>query len=161
MNSTADYTVSFPGLGINNLGINRVIFQFSLFGRDIAIYWYGLLIALAFLLALLLAIRQAKKHDLKSDDIVDFFLILIPAAIIGARLYYVAFEWSQFSSDWRKIFDLRSGGLAFYGGVIGAIVCLKSSIIWLSIYLWAMLSVAGETFLIRRPSAQILTCPGV
>ncbi len=122
MNSTADYTVSFPGLGINNLGINRVIFQFSLFGRDIAIYWYGLLIALAFLLALLLAIRQAKKHDLKSDDIVDFFLILIPAAIIGARLYYVAFEWSQFSSDWRKIFDLRSGGLAFYGGVIGAII---------------------------------------
>ena len=122
MNNTADYIVSFPGLAINNLGINRVVFQFSLFGHDIAIYWYGLLIALAFLLALLLAIRQAEKHSLKSNDILDFFLILIPTAIIGARLYYVAFEWSQFSSDWLKIFDLRSGGLAFYGGVIGAIL---------------------------------------
>ncbi|NLC88482.1 MAG: prolipoprotein diacylglyceryl transferase [Clostridiaceae bacterium] len=122
MNNTADYIVSFPGLGINDLGINRVVFQFSLFRHDIAIYWYGLLIALAFLLTLLLAVRQAEKHGLKSDDIVDFFLILIPTAIIGARLYYVAFEWSQFSSDWLKILDLRSGGLAFYGGVIGAMI---------------------------------------
>ena len=124
MNNSADYLVNFPGLGINNLEISRIVFQFNLFGREISIYWYGLLIALAFLLAMLLAIRHAKRLDLKSDDVVDFFLVLIPAAIIGARVYYVAFEWSQFSSDWRKIFDLRSGGLAFYGGVIGSILAI-------------------------------------
>lgn len=122
MNSTADFIVSFPGLGINNLEINRIAFQFNLFGHEVAIYWYGLLIAMAFLLTMILAIKQARKHDLTGDDIVDFFLILIPSAIIGARLYYVAFEWSEFSSDWLKILDLRSGGLAFYGGVIGAII---------------------------------------
>lgn len=122
MNSTADFIVNFPGLGINNLEINRIVFQFNLFGREISIYWYGLLIALAFLLSMILALKQAKKHGLKADDIVDFFLILIPFAIVGARLYYVAFEWSEFSSDWLKIIDLRSGGLAFYGGVIGAII---------------------------------------
>ncbi|NLC25830.1 MAG: prolipoprotein diacylglyceryl transferase [Fastidiosipila sp.] len=122
MNGTADFVVSFPGLNINDLEINRIAFEFNLFGREIAIYWYGLLIALAFLLAMILAIKQAKKHGLTADDIVDFFLILIPFAIIGARLYYVAFEWSEFSSDWFKILDLRSGGLAFYGGVIGAII---------------------------------------
>ncbi len=112
--------VSFPGLGIENIPVSRV--AFTLFG--IHVYWYGMLIALAIILSLFLSTRQADKYGLKSDDIMDMYIFLIPAMIIFARIYYVVFEWDYYRVDWRRIFNTREGGLAFYGGVIGGVLAI-------------------------------------
>ena len=80
---------------------------------------YGLLIAFAIGLGVWLCARQEKEKGLPRDISVDFALWVIPAAIVGARLYYVVFQWDQFSSDPVRILRLWEGGLAIYGGVIG------------------------------------------
>ena len=119
-----NFTVSFPGLGINDLSISRVAFQFNLFGRQVTVFWYGLLFAIAMVLCIVLAMRHAKHHNFDSNDILDFFLWMIPFILIGARIYYVIFEWDQFRGNWKSAFNIRQGGLAFYGGVIGGIVAI-------------------------------------
>ena len=86
----ADFLVSFPGMGIHDLPVSRV--AFGIFG--FSVYWYGLLIATAILVCLALASRQASSCNLKSDDILDTFILIIPLMIIFARIYYVVFEWS-------------------------------------------------------------------
>ena len=89
---------------------------FTIFGLDVM--WYGLLIGGGFLLAALIAYKRAPKHGIKPDFILDLVIWMVPAAIIGARAYYVIFSWEDFSGDWSKIFDVRSGGLAIHGGLI-------------------------------------------
>ena len=116
-----DFLVDFPGLGIHDLPINRVAFE--LFGRW-PVYWYGLLIAFALVLGLLLAMRHSPKFSLTPDDIMDTFIVIIPLMIVMARLFYVVFEWAYFSQDLRRIFSTRDGGLAFYGGVIGGVIAI-------------------------------------
>jgi phosphatidylglycerol---prolipoprotein diacylglyceryl transferase len=115
-----DFLVDFPGLGIKDLPVSRVAFQ--IFG--LPIYWYGLLIAFALILCLLLAMRQAKANQLTADDVMDTFIAIIPLMIIFARLFYVVFQWEYYAKDWKLIFDTRHGGLAFYGGVIGGILAI-------------------------------------
>ncbi|HHW93608.1 MAG TPA: prolipoprotein diacylglyceryl transferase [Clostridiaceae bacterium] len=122
MHAILNYNVSFPGLGIHDLSISRIAFQFNLFGRQVVVYWYGLLFAIAMVLCLVLAARHAKYHHLASDDIVDLFLWMVPSILIGARIYYVIFEWDQFKGNWKSALNFREGGLAFYGGVIGGII---------------------------------------
>lgn len=110
--------VEFPGLWGLKLNINRVAFE--VFG--LPIYWYGVIIAFAFLAAVLLALRDSKKFGIDPDNILDMVLFAAPAAIICARLYYVAFSWDQFSENPIDIINTRKGGLAIYGGVIGALI---------------------------------------
>lgn len=116
----ADTNVSFPGLGINDLPISRVAFQVGSF----PIYWYGICIILAFGACVGLAMKQAKKFSLTSDHVIDFSLVIIPASVIGARLYYVAFSWKSFAADPKLIFDVRNGGLAVFGGVIMSFIAV-------------------------------------
>lgn len=109
--------VSFPGLGLE-FELRR--YAFKIFG--IEIYWYGIIIALAFLVAVLLAIRSCRKYGLTPDHILDLVLFAAPVAIIFARLFYVVFSWDQYKDDLMGIFRIRDGGLAIYGGVIGALL---------------------------------------
>ncbi len=109
--------VSFPGFGLE-FDIRR--YAFTVF--NIEIYWYGIIIALAFLLAVLLGIKSCKKYDLEPDNILDLVLFAAPVAIVFARLFYVAFSWDQYKSDLISIIKIRDGGLAIYGGVIGALL---------------------------------------
>ena len=111
------FHVSFPGLGIESITISRVAFR--LFGVDV--YWYGILIALAVILGLLLAYRSAPRFGIKSDTILDTVIAVVPLMIVFARLYYVVFAQDEFKGNWLSIFNLRTGGLGFYGGVIGGI----------------------------------------
>lgn len=111
------FHVSFPGLGINGLEINRTAFSIGSFN----VYWYGILIAVGLLLAVLYAYFNAKRYDVDRNKLIDCVIVGIITAVIGARLYYVAFRWDSFSSDPMKIFDVRDGGLAIYGGIIGAL----------------------------------------
>ena len=83
---------------------------------------YGLLIAGAMALGVFLCARQEERLGLPKDTAVDFALWVIPAAIVGARLYYVAFQWPMYASDPVRILYLWEGGLAIYGGVIGGTV---------------------------------------
>ncbi len=118
---SGSYRVTFPGLGIEDgLEISRVAFRLG----SIEIYWYGLLIALAVLLAMFLSVRHAPQFDLKPDDVLDYYLWTIPIGIAGARLYYVIFAWDEFSGNFWSIFDTRNGGLAFYGGIIAGAICI-------------------------------------
>lgn len=111
-----NYTqVEFPGLGIN-IDISPVAFSIGGF----QIYWYGIIIAAAMLLAIFLGLKDAKKHNFPTNLIYDFILVAIPVGIIGARVYFVLFNWEYYSQDWSRIFDTRSGGLAIYGGILGA-----------------------------------------
>lgn len=93
---------------------------FSIFGMEIR--WYGILIALAFTLGIILACRRAPRYDLKSDDVLDFAIWMMPASIIGARAYYVLFSWADYAGDPASVFDIRSGGLAIHGGLIAGVI---------------------------------------
>lgn len=112
------YHVSFPGLGIGPVTIGRV--AFNLFG--INVYWYGLLIATSVMISLILAYRSAQRFGVKKEYVLDTIIAIVPAMIIFARLYYVVFALDEFKGDWLGIFNLRNGGLAFYGGVIGGVL---------------------------------------
>jgi phosphatidylglycerol---prolipoprotein diacylglyceryl transferase len=114
--------IQFPNLfGGLTFQINNVAFY--LFGnKNIPIFWYGIIIAIGFALAVFLGTRVCKNFGLTQDDVIDLVLFAIPSAIIGARAYYVIFSWSQFSDNPIKIFNPRTGGLAIYGGVIGAFI---------------------------------------
>lgn len=89
---------------------------FTIFGTDIM--WYGVLIAAAMVLAVLIIYRRAPYHNILSDKILDFVLICIPVGVIGARLYYVIFNWDYYAGDLGRIVNLRAGGLAIHGGLI-------------------------------------------
>ena len=112
------FNVSFPGLGINNLPVNRVAFSVGSFD----VYWYGILIATGLFLCLLYAYFCARRYDVNRDKLFDCVIVGIVTAIIGARAYYVAFKWDYFSANPSEIIDIRDGGLAIYGGIIGALV---------------------------------------
>ena len=107
--------IRFPFLGIT-IEVDPVAFSIGSF----EVYWYGLLIGLGMLLCGVLAVKQAKANMFSEDLVYDVLLVSLPSAIIGARLYYVFCEWSYYSQNLSRIFDTRSGGLAVYGGVIGA-----------------------------------------
>lgn len=93
---------------------------FTVFG--IAVQWYGILIILGVLLAVLLACAREKGLGLKKDTTLDLALICLPAAIVCARIYYVAFSWKDFAGRPLDILNIRQGGLAIYGGIIGGIL---------------------------------------
>lgn len=93
---------------------------FSIFG--ISVRWYGILIAAALILGLFLAIRRAPAHGIEEDDLYDFFIALVPSIIVGARLYYVIFEWDYYSVHPEEIIQVWNGGLAIHGGIIAGII---------------------------------------
>lgn len=109
--------IQFPNLfGGHIFNISNVAFK--MFG--IEIYWYGIIIAAGFALAVFLGTRVSKNFGIEQEDIIDLVLFAVPAAIIGARAFYVIFKWSDFSDNPLSIFNPRTGGLAIYGGVLGA-----------------------------------------
>jgi phosphatidylglycerol:prolipoprotein diacylglycerol transferase len=110
--------VSFPGLGIHDLPIDRVAFSIGSF----SIYWYSICIILAFIACVSLAMFQAKKYGMTSEDVMDYALVCIPSAMVGARVYYVASSWKNYASDPMSVFDIRNGGLAVLGGVLFALI---------------------------------------
>jgi phosphatidylglycerol---prolipoprotein diacylglyceryl transferase len=93
---------------------------FSIFGIEIK--WYGILISIGIVIAVILSLREAKRVGESEDTILDLILWVLPAAIVGARLYYVIFQWKYYSQQPSEIIDIRGGGLAIHGGVIAAFI---------------------------------------
>ena len=108
----------------------------------ISIRWYAICIVTGLVLAVYLAMKEAPRRKIIPDDILDFILVAFPVAIVGARLYYVAFEWDYYGKNLIKIIDFWNGGIAgiaIYGGLIaGAIVLyfflttIEAWIFWLA-----------------------------
>ena len=111
--------IAFPHLGIYLENIPK---KFSIFGFDIA--FYGVIIGIGVLLGVLMAVQIAKKENMDPDIIWDFAIYAVIFSVIGARLYYVAFSWDQYKDNLISILNTRQGGLAIYGGVIGAFLTL-------------------------------------
>ena len=108
--------ISFPFLGLE---LNPPA-SINLFGMEI--YFYGILIALGFILAMFYCAKTTKHFGLEEDDIYDLMIFLLPAVIIGARLYYVLFSIEDYAGDPLRIFAVWEGGLAIYGGVIAGVI---------------------------------------
>lgn len=116
-------SVTFPGLGGLEIPLNRVAFHLGSW----PIYWYGIIIASGFLLAVFYCSRRAKDFGIKSDDLIDALFFAVPLAIIGARLYYIVFYLDYFTNldgslDFKQMPRIWDGGLAIYGGVIAALI---------------------------------------
>lgn len=114
--------ITFPGFGLE-FHLNRVAFH--LLGRPV--YWYGIIIAAGFLLAVGFCMRRAPKFGMTGDDLIDMLIFAVPLAILGARLYYIIFYYDLFrnadgSPDWGAMIRITDGGLAIYGGIIAAVV---------------------------------------
>lgn len=116
---TTGADLSFVNLGIT---IEHLRNSFSVFGFRIA--FYGVIIGLGMLAGMAVACSDAKRRGQNPDLYLDFALYAIIFSIIGARTYYVIFEWDNYKDNLLEIFNLRAGGLAIYGGVIGAVLTL-------------------------------------
>ena len=84
--------------------------------------WYGLLIFIGIVVALYLSRREERRLELPKDTSMDFALLAIPLGIVGARLYYVAFQWPLYEGDWARVINLREGGLAIPGAILGGLL---------------------------------------
>lgn len=126
----------FLNIRFPNLGISLPDFGTGITIGGFTIKYYGMLIAVGFLLALLIAQKEAKRTEQNPEDYLDYLLWMILPAIIGARLYYVVFNWDYYSQNPGEILAIRNGGLAIYGGIIGAAIALwivikrKKQIFW-------------------------------
>ena len=114
--------ITFPGLGLE-FHLDRVAFHVL----GYPVYWYGIIIAAGFLLAVGFCMRRAPKFGMTGDDLIDMLLFAVPLAIIGARLYYIIFYLDFFTNpdgslNWKEMLLVRDGGLAIYGGVIAAVL---------------------------------------
>jgi len=117
MANTAD--ISFVHLGIT---IDHLQNSISIFGFRIA--FYGIIIGIGILAGLWVATGDAKRRGQDPDIYLDYALYAIIISIMGARIYYVIFDWATYKDDLIQIFNTRAGGLAIYGGVIGAVITL-------------------------------------
>lgn len=110
-------TIIFPGLGLK-IGISKIAFE--IFG--ITISWYAVLIVLALILAIVLLNKKNGLYNISYENIITLALYLIPACFISARVYYVIFNWRYFANNLNEILNIRQGGLAIYGGIIGGVI---------------------------------------
>ena len=109
--------IIFPGLNLK-LNISRIAFSVN----NIDIYWYAILIVSAFIIGLIIFKINDGKLNINSSDILDLSIYVIPISILCARLYYILFNINKYIENPLQIFDLRNGGLAIYGGIIGGVI---------------------------------------
>ena len=112
-------TVNFEGLGIS-LELNKIAINFW----GIEIYWYAIFIVIAFVLGIILCKKDDGKYNIKFEDVLELLIFVIPISIIFARLYFIIFKFGYYIQNPNEILDIRNGGLAIYGGIIGAVLTI-------------------------------------
>ena len=137
-------TITFPTFGIE-LNPGR---SFSV--GPLTIHYYGLIIAIGLLLAVVYCSRRAKEFGLTEDNVLDGVLCVTPFAIVCARIYYCVFAWHEFADNPISVLYIWNGGIAIYGGVLGAIVGMWAFCKWKSIKLSATLDLVLLGFLIGQ-----------
>ncbi len=126
--------------------MNRI--AFTVFGMDVA--WYGLLVAAGMLFGVLLAQKRAKNEGYGEEAIFDIAIWAIPFGVLGARIYYILFNWSYYMQDPIRMLQFREGGLAIHGGIIlgflvGYYVCRKKGLPF-----WNMADIAAPSFILGQ-----------
>ena len=120
MQTIMDVTdIAFPNLGIYLKNVPQ-----GFYIGDFYIAFYGVIIAIGVMAGITIAAHAGKVMGMDPDDVWDFAIYAVIFSVIGARLYYVIFEWDSYKNDLLSIFNTREGGLAIYGGVIGAFITL-------------------------------------
>ena len=109
-----DMSIRFPGL---KLVLDHVPRSFEIFGFEITIY--GVLIAIGMLLGIFFVVLEARRNHEDPDAYLDLAIITLITGVVGARLLYAAFSWSLYKNDPGQILNVRSGGMLFYGGLLG------------------------------------------
>ncbi|SEU22441.1 prolipoprotein diacylglyceryl transferase [Paenibacillus sp. NFR01] len=102
-----------------SLAINPIVFSIG----SLPVHWYGLILGTGALVGLFLAIWEGKRFNIPQEFFMDLLLLGVPSAIIGARIYYVAFKWDDYKNNLADVFKIWNGGIAIYGALIGAIIC--------------------------------------
>lgn len=156
---SADFT-SLRELGYESLDYDEIVFPklgfdfhidstaFTIFGLEIQ--WYGIIITVGIILALIFGMCHFKKVGLDSANCIDVVTVGCIGGIIGARTYYVLFNWSEYAGDIKAILNIRQGGLAIYGGVIGALLFGISACKICKVKILPMLDVCGTGFLLGQ-----------
>ena len=138
--------VQFPELGIT-INVNPVALQIG----DFKIYWYGIIIGMGFLLAVLYGFLSCKKMNINKDHLLDAVIGGLIGGVIGARLYYVAFyPGDKYMQNPLEILNIKEGGLGIYGGIIGGLLCGALVAKWRKMNVRAVLDVASIGFLIGQ-----------
>ena len=139
------YNVQFPSLGFS-FEINPVAFSINGFN----VYWYGIIIGCAFILALVYALCRLKQFGINRDKFFDCVLAGLVFGIVGARLYYVIFRLDYYMQNPLEIFAIHNGGLAIYGGIIGGLLggCIVAKVKKMNIP--AILDIAVIGFLLGQ-----------
>lgn len=117
--------------------LNPVAFNIFGFG----VHWYGILIATGVLIAVSMAMLEAKKRQIMPDDVIDLLFWAVPIGFIGARIYYVIFEWGYYSQNPGQIFAIWNGGIAIYGGLIAGLITLIVFCYYRGLPTWLMTDV--------------------
>lgn len=101
------------------LALDPIVFSIG----SLQVHWYGLILGFGALAGLFLAIREGKRFGIPQEFFMDMLLLGVPSAIIGARIYFVAFKWEDYKDNLIDVFKIWNGGIAIYGALIGAIIC--------------------------------------
>ncbi len=147
-------------LGYSNLEYNEIVFPhlgidvkidstaFTIFGMQVQ--WYGLIITFGLILAMIVGFRNMRRVGIDPDRAIDAVIGGIIGGLIGARAYYVIFNWDQYAGNWKEILNTRNGGLAIYGGLIGAILVGGIVAKLRKVKLLPMLDLVGVGFLLGQ-----------
>lgn len=122
-------SIGFPGLGIDTFSMNKVAFSVTLFGKEITVAWYGVILTVAIVLACLYCWRKLTKAGLiDSDHFIDIALWTIPLSILGARLYFVIAQFEDYflnpNREWWEFLAVWKGGIAIYGAIIAGFLTI-------------------------------------
>ena len=146
MSALKNMPISFPGLfGDWELNIDPVAIHIGH-----GIYWYGIILAVAMLAGLYLCMKQAKRYGLTKDNVLDMVLWAVPIGVICARLYYCVFYWDLYRDNPISMLYIWEGGLAIYGGIIGAFLFGGLACKWRKVPVLPMFDLAAMGFLIGQ-----------
>lgn len=126
--------------------LDKVFFELG----PLSIKWYGVLIGVGVLLGLWLAIREGKRRGIHEETFMDIVLIAVPSAILGARIYYVLFEFDYYSKHLNEIPQIWNGGLAIHGGLIGAFIASYIFAKKKGLSFWKLADVAAPSILVGQ-----------
>ena len=137
--------ITFPGLGID-LDPSPVAFRLGSF----TVYWYGIILAAGFFLGVVYCLHRSKEFGITQDEILDGLFIVAPVAVICARIYYCAFNWSEYADNPISCLYIWEGGIAVYGSIIGAVLMTIVYTRWKKIPLKPVLDLVAMGFLIGQ-----------
>lgn len=126
--------------------LNPIAWQFG----GLEIHWYGIIIACGVLLATYLAVKEAQRRNISEDTILDLILWALPFSLIGARFYYVVFQWPYYAAHPDQIIQIWHGGIAIYGGLIAAAIVFIVYCYYHHLPIWLILDIAAPAVVIAQ-----------